>query len=228
MISVLTTAATVFEAQPWDIRCLRRGRRRLYLTLSTLTKNVAGSKTVIRVPVGVQMTDATSATQTLFEFQQGMDQRFQQFQQSASQLNQMPASPEKLTSSLGVIQQLYGIEQFIYSFLPRAQALTSSGFPELATRIDSAAGDVRNAIQMYVNMYQDTARTLQQIGQIIGSAQQFAINNQLESIAHQREVFDASMRGILAVNERRCANCGLYFGDTYSYWSWCPRCGAQL
>ncbi|HUB39615.1 MAG TPA: hypothetical protein VMA72_12245 [Streptosporangiaceae bacterium] len=173
-------------------------------------------------------TSESAPSQLLAEFQNGMNERLQQFRQLAAPLDTMGASPERVTLALQVIQLLTQTETFISTYAQRAEELQRSGFPELATSIAAGSQDIQTAKLKYQDIYQNTGQTLEQSNQAWTNAQQTALQNILQGTAHQQAVFDSSMRGIMAADNRQCPNCQFYLGDAYPYWNVCPRCHSPL
>jgi hypothetical protein len=61
-----------------------------------------------------------------------------------------PLSPEEVANVLSSVDQH---EQTLNSFVPQANWLNSQGFPQLAQRLDFSLHDLRNARNMYYQMY---------------------------------------------------------------------------
>lgn len=174
------------------------------------------------------MTAFEIEAQALAEFTSGIAQRLAAFQQLAAPLDRMWASADQQLLTLQVIQSLWQAEEFVAGFTARAEALRGPGYPRLAEQVAGAQQDIQTAKIKYLEIYQNSVAVLRQGQQAMTDAQQFALRNFLEATAHQQAVVDAGLRGIRAVQNHQCPNCQLYFGDSYPYWRWCPRCRARV
>jgi hypothetical protein len=130
--------------------------------------------------------------------------------------------------ALQLIQVMHEAEGFIERFAHPAEALRRDGFPVLSERVLAASQDVGRAKAQYFQMYTSAMQTIGVMERVRAQAEQYAIQQVLAATYHQQAVFDKSMRGVRGAETRSCSACGLFFGDAFPYFNFCPHCGASM
>ena len=130
--------------------------------------------------------------------------------------------------ALQLIQVMHEAEAFIEQFARPAESLRREGFPALGERILAASRDVGQAKVQYFQMYTSAVQAMTVMDRMRVQAEQFAVQQLLAATYHQQAVFEKSMRGLMAADSRTCPSCGLYFGDAFAYFNFCPSCGAPM
>ena len=103
----------------------------------------------------------SEAAFALADYQQAINQRFQQFRQTSGVAAGMNPSPAKLAALIGVVDMLTGTLQMVTGYADRAVRAREAGYPDLAAQLEFAARDTESAVQVYVGIYQETQRVLQ-------------------------------------------------------------------
>lgn len=141
----------------------------------------------------------------------------------------LPASTGRAPAqALQLIQVMHEAEAFIEQFARPAESLRREGFPALGEQILAASRDVGHAKVQYFQMYANAVQSLALMDRMRAQAEQFAVQQILAATYHQQAVFEKSMRGLMSVDSRTCPSCGLYFGDAFPYFNFCPACGAPI
>ena len=130
--------------------------------------------------------------------------------------------------ALQLIQVMHEAEAFIEQFARPAESLRREGFPILGEKVLAASRDVGQAKVQYFQMYTTAVQSLELMDRMRAQAEQFAVQQILAATYHQQAVFEKSMRGLMSVDSRTCPSCGLYFGDAFPYFNFCPSCGAPM
>ena len=130
--------------------------------------------------------------------------------------------------ALQLIQVMHEAEGFIESFARPAESLRRDGFPALGERVLAASQDVGRAKAQYFQMYASAMQTIGVMDRIRAQAEQFAVQQVLAATYHQQAVLDKSMRGVATAEIGSCPSCGLFFGDAFPYFSFCPQCGSPV
>lgn len=157
------------------------------------------------------------------EFQAGMEQRLRRVRAFGPVPTQLaPAQAFQL------MQLMHEAEQFVGGFADRAESLRRQGLPALSAQVSAAFTDIGQAKIRYLEMYRDAMVALSGMDRAASEARQHALREVLAASYHQRVVFAAGMHGIQAVQRHECATCGMYLGDAYPYFRWCPHCRTRM
>ncbi len=152
------------------------------------------------------------------ELQTGMEQRLRRvhsFGQAGTGLS--PARAFEL------MQLMHEAEAFVGGFAGPAESLRRQGRPALSAQISAAFVDIGQAKIRYLEMYRDAMAALANLDRATASAHQHALHDVLTGAYHRRVV----ATGTRTVRHE-CPACGLYLGDAYPYFRWCPRCRTRI
>jgi len=130
--------------------------------------------------------------------------------------------------ALQLVQVMHEAEGFIERFARPAESLRRDGFPALGEQILAASQDVGRAKVQYFQMYSSAMQAIGLMDRIRAEAEQSAVRQVLAATYHQQAVFEKSARGLQTAETRACDACGLFMGDAFPYFSYCPHCGAPM
>jgi hypothetical protein len=108
----------------------------------------------------------------------------------------------------GFSQRLWQFQQYV----PVGEWLKAQGLPQAAQWLDATIGDLTQARNQYVQLYQNTVREeIQRLG-TWQDAGRFATDQVQQATAYRNAVFTRSMQGLFDVNEENCFDCHRYIG----------------
>jgi hypothetical protein len=136
----------------------------------------------------------SEAALALADFQQAINQRFQQFRQTSGSAAGMNPSTGKLSALISVIDMLTATLQMVTGYADRAIRAREAGYPDLAAQLESAARDIETAVQAYADMYQEAQRVLQTSWPAPAHPDQAGLRQATDATAAAQRQFAAAMR----------------------------------